>query len=56
MYFLAAALIFTFTVRLAVTRRSDIGGTTMGQKVVALVSIFLWTNVAIAGRLIGLFT
>ena len=56
MYFLTAALVFTFTVRLAVTRRADIGGTTMGQKVVALVSIFLWTNVAIAGRLIGLFT
>jgi len=56
MYFLAAALIFTFTVRLAVTRGSETGGTTMGQKVVAIVSIFLWFNVAVAGRLIGLFT
>lgn len=56
MYFLLAALIFTFTVRLAMTRGSETGGTTMGQKVVAIVSIFLWFNVAIAGRLIGLFT
>jgi len=56
MYFLAAALVFTFTVRLFATRTAATGGTTMGQKVVALVSIFLWTNVAIAGRLIGLFT
>jgi hypothetical protein len=56
MYFLLAALVFTFTVRLAVTRGSDTGGTSMGQKVVGLVSIFLWTNVAIAGRLIGLFS
>jgi len=39
-----------------VTRGSETGGTTMGQKVVAIVSIFLWYNVAVAGRLIGLFT
>jgi hypothetical protein len=55
MYFLAAALVFTFTVRrwvaAADTRVAPVWG-----KVVAAVSIFLWMNVAIAGRLIGLLS
>jgi cytochrome bd-type quinol oxidase subunit 2 len=54
MYFLAAALIFTFTVRMYVTRHEGVAP--VMQKITALVSIFLWMNVAIAGRLIGLFT
>jgi hypothetical protein len=55
MSFLAAALIFTFTVRLYVTR-AETTISPIWAKLTALVSIFLWTNVAIAGRLIGLFT
>jgi len=56
MYFLAAALIFTFTVRLMVTRAQDgrVGG--LSSKLVGLVSLFLWSGVAASGRLIGLFT
>ena len=55
MYFLTAALIFTFTVRLYVTRAEG-RISPMWAKLTALVSIFLWMNVAIAGRLIGLLT
>ena len=55
MYFLTAALIFTFTVRLYVTRAEG-RISPVWAKLTALVSIFLWMNVAIAGRLIGLFT
>ena len=46
MSFLAAALIFTFTVRLYVTRAENTISPIWG-KLTALVSIFLWTNVAI---------
>ena len=55
MYFLAAALVFTFTVRYWVTR-SEGRVAPVWAKLVAVVSIFLWMNVAIAGRLIGLLT
>lgn len=55
MYFLAAALVFTLTVRMRVTHTAESTSPAV-QKLVAIVSIFLWTNVAIAGRLIGLFT
>ncbi len=52
MYFLAAALVFTVTVR----RRATQGASVPGYgKVVGLVSIVLWGGVAISARLIGLF-
>jgi hypothetical protein len=54
MYFLAAALVFTVTVRRWVAGSSSLKP--IWGKVVALVSLFLWVNVVIAGRLIGLFT
>jgi hypothetical protein len=56
MYFLAAALIFTFTVRRRVTRAPDGRVSPIVSKLVAVVSIFLWMSVAISGRLIGLFS
>lgn len=56
MYFLLAALIFTFTVKHWMTRSTTVGGTTAGQKVSGLVSIVLWGGVVVSGRLIGLFT
>ncbi len=56
MYFLLAALVFTFTVRLYMTRGGTTGTTTAGQKLAGLVSIVLWGGVVVSGRLIGLFT
>jgi hypothetical protein len=56
MYFLAAALIFTFTVRRTLTRAPEGRVPPICEKLAGVVSIVLWMNVAIAGRLIGLFT
>ena len=56
MYFLLAALVFTFTVRLYMTRGNATDRTTAGQKLAGLVSIVLWGGVIVSGRLIGLFT
>lgn len=52
MYFLAAALIFTFTIRRRATRGSMAPGY---LKLVGVVSIGLWAGVTISARLIGLF-
>ena len=52
MYFLAAALIFTFTIRWKATQGSSAPGY---GKIVGVVSIALWGGVAISARLIGLF-
>jgi hypothetical protein len=56
MLFLLLALIHTFTIRRYVAYSPDgrFGGAV--GKVVALVSIALWTSVAINGRLIGFFS
>lgn len=56
MYFLAAALIFTFTVRRKVAFTSEDRFNPLSGKLVALVSMVLWGGVAVSGRLIGLFT
>jgi hypothetical protein len=56
MYFLAAALIFTFTVRRKVAFSTEDRFNPALGKVVALVSIVLWGGVIVSGRLIGLFT
>jgi hypothetical protein len=56
MYFLAAALIFTFTVRRMVAFAPE-GRFGRGvSTIVALVSIGLWSMVAVEARLIGLFS
>lgn len=56
MGFLLTALIFTFTVRrlVAYAPEGRFGGAI--STIVALVSIGLWTSVAINGRLIGFFS
>ncbi len=54
MYLLAAALIFTFTLRHKITQADETRVGAWG-KVVGLVSIVLWASIAIHGRLIGLF-
>ena len=56
MLLLLLALIFTFTVRRSVAYAPDgrFGGGV--SRLVALVSIGLWTSVAINGRLIGFFS
>lgn len=56
MYFLAAALIFTFLIKPYVIRAIDGRGPTAVSKIAALVSIVLWAMVAINGRLIGVFS
>jgi hypothetical protein len=53
MYFLAAAILFTFTVRQPYALRSDTTGSTPMARAIALVSIGLWLGVAVMGRAIG---
>ena len=56
MMFLLTALIWTFTVKrmVAYSPEGRFGGAV--SKVVALVSLGLWTSVAVNGRLIGFFS
>jgi hypothetical protein len=56
MYFLAAALIFTYTVKRRVSLAADGAVPAVWSKLVAVVSIVLWGGVVVSGRLIGLFT
>jgi hypothetical protein len=53
MYFLAAAIVFTFTVRQPYALRSDTTGGTAIARAIAVVSIGLWLGVAVMGRAIG---
>ena len=53
MTFLLPALVFTFTVRRKVTTADEVRVGPLWSKVVALVSITLWTVVGAAGRWIG---
>ena len=53
MYFLAAAMVFCFTVRQRVIMGDDARANSLLAKVVALVSIFLWSGVGFAGKAIG---
>jgi hypothetical protein len=53
MYFLAAAIVFTFTVRQPYALRSDTTGGTLIARAIAVVSIGLWLGVAVMGRAIG---
>ena len=48
---LGVVLLFTFTIRRRVVRRSRTGGT--APKLVAVASLSLWLTVALGGRLIG---
>jgi hypothetical protein len=50
---LAAAIVFTFTVRQPYALRSTTTGATPAARAIAVVSIGLWLSVAIAGRMIG---
>ena len=52
MYFLLGAIIFTFAVRQRVARNEQSANSGLG-KIVALVSVFLWTGVGVMGRAIG---
>src|SRR5687768_3529910 len=54
MYFLAAALVFTFTIRHRVTQAHEDRVGRFWSGVVAIVSIVLWSGVAVSARLIGL--
>jgi hypothetical protein len=53
MYFLAAAIIFTFAVRQPYALRSGTQGATPAARAIALVSLGLWLGVAVMGRTIG---
>ena len=50
---LMAALIFTFSIRRRVVMSEDTDETPLNRKVVAAVSLALWTTIALGGRLIG---
>ena len=47
------AIVFTFTVQRKVTNADEIGVSPAWGKVVALVSVALWSGVGIGGRWIG---
>src|SRR5262245_60752322 len=51
---LCLALLFTFSVRRKVTTADETHVNPRWRKFVALISLLLWSSVAIAGRLIGL--
>jgi len=51
---LSLALVFTFAVRRKVVMADDMRESPVWSKLVAVVSLSLWSSVAIAGRLIGL--
>ena len=53
MYFLAAAIVFSFTIRHRVIMGDDARANSAFAKLVALVSIFLWSGVGLAGKAIG---
>ena len=56
MYFFVAALIFTFTIRRMVTQAPEGRFGPTVSKLVAVISIILWSGIAIEARLIGLFS
>jgi hypothetical protein len=51
---LSLALTFTFTVHRKVALSEEQQRSPASRKLVSVVSLFLWTSVAVAGRLIGL--
>jgi hypothetical protein len=53
MYFLAAAMLFSFTIRHRVIMGDESRANSALAKLVALVSIFLWAGVGFAGKAIG---
>jgi uncharacterized membrane protein len=54
MYILLVAIVFTVTVRRTITRTDEARLGPVVPKLVAVISIGLWTAVAAAARLIGL--
>ncbi len=55
MWFLLAAILWTYTVRRSVTRRDDAHINPGVAKLVAIISILLWTGVGVMGRGIGFY-
>jgi len=53
MYFLAAAILFTFIVKNRMVSNNDAIANTMTGKLIGLVSILLWAGVGFAGKAIG---
>jgi hypothetical protein len=53
MYFLAAAMVFSFTVRHVVIMGDEARANSWFAKAVALASIVLWSGVGLAGKAIG---
>ena len=53
MVFLLAAIVFTFTVRRTVARADETRVGPLWSKLVAVVSVTLWSLVGVGGRWIG---
>jgi hypothetical protein len=53
MYFLAAAILFTFVVKNRMVSGNDAIANSSTGKLIGLVSIFLWAGVGFAGKAIG---
>jgi hypothetical protein len=55
MYFLAAALLFTFTIRQRFILRERPAANALRTKLIAVMSVLLWSGVGIMGRGIGFY-
>jgi hypothetical protein len=55
MYFLFAALIFTFAIRQRIALGDQVRANSRMAKIVAVVSVLLWSGVGIMGRGIGFY-
>jgi hypothetical protein len=53
MYFLAGAMVFSFTIRHWVVMGDDVRANSGFAKLVAIVSLLLWSGVGLAGKAIG---
>jgi hypothetical protein len=53
MYFLAGAMVFSFLIRQRIIMGDDARANSALGKVVAIVSLFLWSGVGFAGKAIG---
>jgi hypothetical protein len=53
MYFLAAATIFTFTVRQRIAMGDEVRATSAVGKLTAVASLVMWSGVGVMGRAIG---
>jgi hypothetical protein len=55
MYFLGAAIVFTFTIRRRIVMSDEARVSPVISKTIAVISVLLWSGVGIMGRGIGFY-